>query len=105
DRLYSKIEAGTSLAQQEVVDVMQKLPNNLAEKYLMFTLTNIDYEKTHELVITRPASEVDEHDDRIECNDLIIDGAEVTYQGVPVHMQLRQRQALRLLMKNHGRLT
>lgn len=98
------VKAETPLSEEEVIDIVKKLPTDLAKQYFIFRLRDIDSEKLAKLFVVQHGSD-DEFEDRVEYNGLIVDGVEVTYNGESVDgLGFQHRQALRLLAKKGGRL-
>lgn len=97
------VKSETVLSEKEILEVMGKLPIDVAERYLKLRLRSMDKEKLHGLIKSTGADK-DEYADRVEYNGLVADGAEITYYGEPIEMGFQHRQAVRLLLKKQGGL-
>ncbi len=101
------IDSAKPLTDDDLSEVMQKLPVSLSNQYLRFKLLNIDLEKLTKLIVMQQKGHginEDEFYDRVEYNGLIVDGVEVTFNDQSVETNFQHRQALRLLMKKKGKL-
>lgn len=107
DSLRDKAEKGTPLTRFEVNDVIGKLPNDLAEKYLRFSLYNIDRDALQEILAAAPNDKPGNKRKAyaaLEYNRLMVKDAEVSYHGKLIHMGFQQQQVLRVFMKNPEQL-
>jgi hypothetical protein len=101
----AKIKKKVPLTGHEIRGVVSALPSNMSEKYLLFTLRNLDNKKLREIVKPKiNRTDKDEDFDMIEYNGLIVRGARITYLNEPIHMSFQHRQVVRLLLSNNGEL-
>ncbi len=94
-----KARDASPLSRTEINEVIRKLPNDMAEKYLRFKLTNINRERLSELVAPRPVQQ-DEDIEPLKYAGLRIYDTEVTYLGEPIRLAYKERHLLRVFMEN-----
>lgn len=98
------IDSPKPLENEEIVEVIRKLPASLTHQYMRFRLWDIDLEELLKLITKREKLDKDEFYDRVEYNGLVADGAEIRYHGEPIRMSFRHRQVVRLLLNKQGGL-
>jgi hypothetical protein len=101
------VKSEAPLSDAETIDVIRKLPDDMAERYLQFKLRNIGQEKLYKYVAAQQkAHGADEDDfyDRVEHHGLVVNGSKVTYDGEPIKMGFQHRQALRVFIGKEGRV-
>lgn len=98
------INSPKPLQDEDVAEVIQKLPTHLTNQYMRFKLWDIDSERLLRLITKREKTNNDEYYDRVEYNGLVADGAEIRYRGETIKMSFRHRQVVRLLLNKQGGL-
>lgn len=98
--MSEKIKNGKPLSENEVRRAITELPNDIAERYLRFTIRDLDYKKVREVAKpqARHTNKDDEYD-RLEYNGLVAKGARVTYLDEPIHLGFQHRQVVRAFLK------
>ncbi len=95
------------LTDEQISEVLQKLPANLANQYLRFKLWDVNSESLLELITSQQnirGADPDEFYDRVEHNGLVADGSDITYKGKQVILGFQHRQVLRMLLEKKGKL-
>ncbi len=95
----SKIKSKTPLLRNEVNEVVRRLPNDMAEKYLRFKLMRLDREKIRQVLASRSKKAPTGAGEILKHNGLMIKGTEVTYLGQPIYLGFQQLQVLRVFMQ------
>jgi hypothetical protein len=95
----SKIKNKTPLLRNEVNEVVRRLPNDMAEKYLRFKLMRLDRDKIRKALASQPKNTRTSAGETLKYNGLVIKGTEVSYLGQPIYLSFQQLQALRVFMK------
>jgi hypothetical protein len=98
-----KAKSASPLSRAEINNVIGKLPNDMAERYLQFKLTDVDREKLRSIVAPRPVVK-DEDSEPLEYAGLRIDGIDVTYLGEPIRLAYKERHLLRVFLEKEGGL-
>jgi len=96
---HDKAKSESPLSRAEINNVISKLPNDMAEKYLQFKLTDVDREKLRSIVAARPIVK-DEDSEPLEYAGLRIYDTEVTYLDEPIKLAYKERHVLRVFMEN-----
>ena len=94
--LSTKIRDNTPLTDQDIATAIHEAPSDIAERYLRFTLRDID-QKGLRKIIKQPKRRASGYGDH-EYNGLSIRGVEVAYQGKPIYMSPQQREVLRVFL-------
>lgn len=100
------VEVNSPLSETQIIEVISKLPPEMAERYLRFKLHSIDESKLYELIASRvKAKSIDEDEfyDRVEYNGLVADGSEITYNGERIKMGFQHRQVVRVFIDKEGK--
>jgi len=100
--LGREIKTDTPLRAMEISEVIRVLPNDLAEQFLRFKLSEIDQKKLREIVAVRPSTprrgpRVDNYY-TVGYKGLVISGADVTYKNKPIALSRQKRELLRVLL-------
>jgi len=95
--LSTKIRDNTPLTEQEIARAIYESPSDVAERYLRFTLRDIDQKELRKIV-KQPKRRASVYGD-YEYNGLSIRGVEVAYQGKPIYMSPQQREVLRIFLQ------
>ncbi|HEV2412499.1 MAG TPA: hypothetical protein VGS28_01680 [Candidatus Saccharimonadales bacterium] len=94
------------LSEKEINEVVEKLPPDIAEKYLLFSLTNINQGKFMKL-ISKLLDENSADDDifypPVQYRELKVDGDGIYYKNKPFEMDYPHRQAMRILIEKKGK--
>jgi hypothetical protein len=94
--LSTKIRNNTSLTDQEIARAIHEAPSDVAERYLRFTLRDID-QKGLRKIVKQPKRRASGYGD-YEYKGLSIRGVEVVYQGKSIYMSSQQREVLRVFL-------
>jgi hypothetical protein len=94
--LLTKIRNNTPLTDQEIARAIHEAPSDVAERYLRFTLRDIDQKELREFV-KQPKRRASGYGD-YEYKGLSIRGVEVAYQGKSIYMSPQQREVLRVFL-------
>lgn len=101
--LYDKIRSGTPLTENELDDVLDKLPIEMTERYLLFQVTDVDVDRIAEIVAPRPV-EPDAEFVTVAYRGLESSGSVITFRGKKLVMPFQHRQVVRLLIERKGGL-
>lgn len=108
DHLYPKITNKTPLTELEIIKVIEALPDDMVERYLHYELRKVDWKKLRESIAKLPERprhrDADWDFDTVSYKSLSVTGVVVSFNGVPIKMDLQQRQAVRVLINGRGGL-
>lgn len=98
-------KADTLLSEKQIIEVVDKLPQNLVEQYLNFKLSEINLDKLNEYIKAHPMSvrhpamfkgyKLYSHD------GLIATDIDLTYLGEPFKMNPQYERVLLILLRNY----
>ena len=101
----SHLTTKTSLSRTEIAEVIEKLPNDMAELYLQFKLSEIDQKRLRDRVAeTQSKNKRRTAYDTLKYNGLEASGAEITYLKKPIDMGFQELQVARVFLENPEKL-
>lgn len=95
--LYYKIRQETPLNERELVEVFNKLPRELTERYIDIKIFDLDRDEL-KMLIPKVKNKKQSYGEA-SYKGLKISGAEVTYLNKQIQMPFRERETLRVFLK------
>lgn len=96
-RILTGVDVSKPLNEFVAIDVITRLPTEVASKYIEFRLYDLDRSKLKHLVVnTRKRKQAY---GAVTYKGLTISDAQVTYHGEPIHLGFREQEALRTFLE------
>ena len=100
-----RVKADIPLSEKELNEVIEKLPLDIAERYLRFALVNINQDEFVRFVaglMGKNNTDKDIFYKPVRYGGIEIDGSTISFNGKPFEMGYHHRQAMRVFVEKQG---